>query len=179
MTKTVFLVGQPLPLEPRIALASEGSGLGGVLNLPAGMVIMRLDNPTPAEMKAFADRAMMRIGLFRTFLIVSPVFEGYNFDLLWSPAIARATEEPPVGGVGENDHLLLTLILVDERLVVRAIRQSTISPEAGRLLRRGQLELLTSRIRPEEVEAEMTELFRNHPRGLPNEVFDVACPLGS
>lgn len=93
-TPIALAVGKRLPLDIAVQLLSAGDGSNGAISFEMGCVLMKLERPTQQEIKDFSGKASVRVGDFGSFMLFSPSFKGFSFDLLWSPVIARAQDKP-------------------------------------------------------------------------------------
>ncbi|MFG6546879.1 hypothetical protein ACGYLM_17955 [Sulfitobacter sp. 1A10445] len=57
---------------------------------------MVLHDFRPSDIAAFEVSARFRVSLRKSFLLISPAFEGFTFDIVWSPLVAKLTGEPPM-----------------------------------------------------------------------------------
>lgn len=178
MYKLVLLkTGDLLP--PATREAFEETGTGGVIDLESQTAIMALQDYRPQDEEAFHGMANFRIALCQTFLLISVSFSGYSFDMIWSPVIARMSDEDITPVDTSMGHMLFNFILTDGDHVIRAIRTATISPNCGAALARAQNELMQRDIDDIDVHAEIALLFAEHPGGFPHSFFDEICPLGA
>lgn len=180
MTTPIFLaLGAPLPSPLNETLGQAAQTMGGAMNLPEQRIATFLPGLTAEEIRAFEGPARFRVYRGETLIVISLSFARYSFDLVWSPVTATLTGEPPFEGVQADVHMLFTFILVDDALVVRGLRQATISPEVGKAINRAQRELHTiAQIRHQDVANEMSRIFDAHPDGLPDGMFHAICNLG-
>lgn len=169
-------MGQLLPLDTREAFFAAGTS--GAINLPGQTVTMVLEDYRPEDRKAFLGMANFRIALCNTFMLVSPSFAGFNFDIVWSPAIAKRTGEPLTPMDAGDGHLLFHFILADGLHMVRGIRSATIAPNCGTALHRAQNTLMSRDISDTDVYAEMALLFSRYQKGFPDGFFHEVCALG-
>ncbi|WP_027234099.1 hypothetical protein [Leisingera caerulea] len=176
---TLLATGQPLPLEMGLAIASQPAGMSGGLFFDLNMILMRLDQPRKRELRDFNKQATVRLGDFGSFLLFSPKFRGFSFDLLWSPVIARAQDGAGMVAVNEGERLNLNFVLVDERTIVRGIRVGTIGPKASGFLARTQRNLMGRDVDAEQVQRDMERLFGEHPHGIPDKMFKARSAIGA
>tara|TARA_R110002051_G_scaffold98120_1_gene168259 strand:- start:23 stop:517 length:495 start_codon:yes stop_codon:yes gene_type:complete len=162
-----------------LAIASQAPGMSGGLQFDMGIVLMRLDAPRKREVREFSGPATVRIGDFGSFMLFSPKFPSFSFDLLWSPVIARSSETPGIVDIAEGDRLNMNYILVDESTTVRTIRTGTIGPKASAFLARTQRDLMGRDVDAEQVRRDMERLFRAHPRGIPDGAFHARSRIGA
>ena len=87
----ILLVGQTLPIETRKVFASTGTA--GAVNLPNQTIAMILDDFRPGDIESLEAPARFRVSLCKRFLLISPSFKGFNFDINWSPLIASMPGE--------------------------------------------------------------------------------------
>ncbi len=172
----ILLVGETLPAETRNVFASTGTG--GAINLPNQTITMVLHDFRPTDIESFEAPARFRVSLCKSFLLISPSFDGFNFDIVWSPLIAKMTGEPPLERPSPTTHLMFNFILADGDCVVRSIRSATISPDCGHALWRAQEQLMGSSYTGDELQSEMNTLFRQYPKGIPETFFHESCKLG-
>lgn len=177
-TMEIFAVGHAAPLDVRLAFASDSAATGGLVDLPNQRFFFRLMDYTEADAQAFADEAKMRVARLKTCLLLSPAFGKLNFDVIWSPLIGAAANEPPMEKPGPEDHLLFTFILLDGDMTVRAIRAATISPLTVLAIWRAKNELSQEKMTAEDVLHEVGALFRQFPRSVPDCIFHEVCDLG-
>ncbi|TFL16029.1 hypothetical protein DR046_22140 [Jannaschia formosa] len=140
---------------------------------------MALADFRKGDAETFGGPARFRVAVARTFLMVSPAFEGFNFDIVWTPATALETGEPALPEPEPSEHMLMTFVLVDGLTVVRGIRQATISPACCRALWRGQQKLLARAPSQEESMREMVSTFARYPGGFEDGFFHESCALGN
>ncbi len=172
-----LLVGESLPEETRKVFARTGTG--GAISLPHQSITMVLHDYRPQDGKAFQAPARFRVSLCKSFLLISPSFPGFNFDIVWSPLIAQLTGEPALERPSPTDHLVFSFILCDGNHIVRAIRTASISPDCSQALWRAQQHLMSLKLTGNELEAEMIALFQQYPRGIPENFFHETCHLGA
>ncbi|MBW3243656.1 hypothetical protein KUV57_13360 [Epibacterium sp. DP7N7-1] len=178
-TPLILAVGRQLPLEMGLAISSQAPGMSGGLQFDLGIALMRLDGPRKREVREFSGPATVRIGDFGSFLLFSPKYPSFSFDLLWSPVIAKASDTPGMIDIADGDRLNLNYILVDETTTVRAIRTGTIGPKASAFLARKQRDLLGRDVDAEQVRRDMQRLFQSHPRGIPDGDFQARSKIGA
>lgn len=167
----------PSPLGETIGVAAQVAG--GAMNLPDQLISVFLPGVTRSEIAAFEGPARFRLYRGKSLIIISLDFAKFSFDLIWSPVTAALAGERPFSGVQSGAHILFTFILIDEGLIVRGLRQATISPEVGQAINRAQRDLHTVKnIRAEDVEREMALIFGSHPEGLPDGMFHAICDFG-
>lgn len=176
---TIFTINKPLPDEILAAVHRLPPGMGGVLMLGMGLIVMRLERPTKRELKEFTGPATLRIGDFGSFMMISPKFKSMSFDLIWSPEIADRSDEELLDPLPEGDRLLLSLVLVDESGIVRQIRTASIGPKASMRLIRTQNDLMERQIIAGKVQRDLEVIFRRHPSGIPDEVFQARSAIGA
>jgi hypothetical protein len=172
----IFMVGQRLS-GPRYEKLL-GTGTSGAIDMPGQMVLLTLADFRPGDEKAFLGPARFRVAVAKTFLMVSPAFSSYNFDIVWTPATALATGEPALPEPKAGEHMLMTFVLLDGLMIVRGIRQSTISPACCCALWRGQRKLLAKTPSQEKSMAEMRSVFTRYPRGFEDGFFHESCAFG-
>lgn len=176
MSKTIFILGQKLPVEISIGLLEASST--GVVDLPSQTAVMVLDDFRPNDVASFEGPARLRIGRFKTFMVFSPAFKNFTFDIVWSPVTARQSREALIGRPNAGEHMPINFILADAGHVIRAIRTATVSTEVTMAIHRAQLELLASPVDPEDLNVEMMGLFMRHQGGIPDDVFHEVCNFG-
>lgn len=175
----ILAVGRQLPLEMGLAIASQAPGMSGGLQFDMGLALMRLDGPRKRELREFSGPATVRIGDFGSFMLFSPQYPSFSFDLLWSPVTARASQTPGIVDLAEGDRLNMNYVLVDETTTVRAMRTGTIGPKASAFLARTQRDLMGRDVDAEQVLRDMQRLFRAHPRGIPDQAFKARSRIGA
>lgn len=153
--------------------------MGGGLLLDMGLILMKMNTPRKREIKAFSGPATIRIGDFGSFLMISPQFKGFNFDLLWSPVAARKTGGHDIVDVEPGQHLNMSYVLVDETATVRAMRAGTIGPKTTAFLARTQRDLMGRDVDAEQVRRDMERLFQMHPHGIPDRAFKARSKIGA
>lgn len=173
---TMYLLGAPL--EKELSDAMNGSMSSGALIMPSQTVLTKLMDYTPRDKVSFTGSARFRVMRAKNFLLVSLLAGGLNFDLVWSPITARRTGEPLIGEPAKKDHMLMNFILVDNLNIVRAIRQSTISPQCSRAIWRAQNELMAQPVSEVGQHSEMMALFGRFPTSIPDALFHEVCDLG-
>lgn len=173
---TILKIGDPLPDTMREAFFA--SGTSGAINIPGQTITMVLSDYSPKDREAFRGIANFRVARCKTFMIVSPAFRSFNFDIVWSPAIARQSGEPVLPEDARSSHLLFNFVLADGLHRVRAIRSATIAPNCGEALCRAQREPMAEDISDMDVHAEMAVLFSRYPQGFPSNFFHEVCALG-
>jgi hypothetical protein len=173
---TILKTGDLLPESFREAFFATGTS--GAINIPGQIVTMVLEDYQAKDLDAFYDIANFRVALCKTFMIVSPSFKGFNFDIVWSPAIAKSTGEPILPADAGQTHLLFNFVLADGLHYVRGIRSASIAPNCGAALYRAQHELMNKNITEMDVYTEMTLLFSKYPNGFPSNFFHEICALG-
>lgn len=169
-------LGKTLPYEIMESMASVGTG--SVMNLPRQLIIMGLSDYREEDLSVFEGPARFRMGLGKTFMILSPEFEGLSFDMIWSPVIARNTKEPPMPKPAEGEHALFSFVLVDGSQTVRGIRVATISENVALAIWRAQQGLEQRSVTEEALSQEMMALFQKYPQGIPEVFFHEACDFG-
>lgn len=172
----IFYLGSPLPPAMSEALASTGSG--GMVNLPRQILVASLDDYRESDADTFSGPVRFRVGLARNFIVLSLVMGSLNFDVIWSPVIARKIGEPNFPRPSGSDHPLFTFILVDGAQIIRSIRQSTISPECAMAIWRAQKDILGRQVTEVDLENEMIALFRQYPESISESFFHAICDLG-
>lgn len=176
--RDILLVDNPLPFEMRLRLAALGGGTGGAVNVPQQTFTLLLADLTPSDIRAFRKPARLRVAKMKNFLLFSLAFSGFNFDMIWSSATAKATKEPGFTMERADAHPAFTFALVDPRFVVRALRVATLSPQVGVAIERAQRELIAEDPQPEAINLEVAALFARYPGALPDEIFHEICFLG-
>lgn len=173
----VLMEGYPLPKE-LISRMPEAAKTTGAVHLPGQMILMTLADYRPSDKDDFHGPARFRISRQRSFMMLSPTFKSFNFDIIWSPAIARDVNEPEPEALNSSDHLSFSFVLLDGGGIVRGIRVSSLSPACSEAIRRARSELMASHVTEADMEKEMRVLFARHPRGFPDIMFHETCSLG-
>lgn len=176
---TIFALNKPLPDNILAAVNRLPPGMGGVLMLGMGLIVMRLERPTRRELKEFSGPATIRIGDFGSFMMISPKFPTFSFDLIWSPEIADRSEEDLLDPIPEGDRMVLSFVLVDEGGIVRRIRTGSIGPKASVRLIRTQNDLMERPIIPGKVQRDLEGLFRLYQSGIPDNAFQARSGIGA
>ena len=174
----IFAVGRPAPLDLRMAFATEGGATGGLVDLPNQRFFFRLADYRPADAEVFSGPAAMRVSRLRNSLLMSPVFGALNFDVIWSPVIGRAANEPAMAQPGPEEHLVFHFILLDGDMIVRSIRMASVSPAVSQAIWRAREELLRTSATAASVIDEVNALFHRYPRSVPDGHFHEICALG-
>ncbi|WP_333827268.1 hypothetical protein [Pararhodobacter sp.] len=175
----IYQIGAPLPDDIRATfLSAGGNETGGALLLPARMFILLLSDITPRDISAFLGPAVMRMARETNCMVLSLLFSGLSYDMVWSPHTARRTGEPRLAKPDPGEHMLFTFILVDETCVIRAIRSSSVAPQMGQALVRAHRELLAEPHTNEAINATVAELFARYPKKIPDERFHEISHLG-
>jgi len=165
-------------LPAGIADAISTIGTGSAIDLPRQMIVMQLADYRKDDLTSFEGPARFRVGLGQNFLLISPMFRGLSFDIIWSPVIARRTGEPDMEKPAAAEHMAFNFILVDGAQIVRGIRLATISPDVATAIWRARGELKSRTVTASALEAEMIALFSRYPRGIPETFFHDACDFG-
>lgn len=176
---TILALNKPLPDNILTAVNRLPPGMGGILMLGMGLIVMRLERPSRRELKEFSGSATIRIGDFGSFMMISPKFQTFSFDLIWSPEIADKSDEDLLDPIPEGDRLVLSFVLVDESGTVRRIRTGSIGPKASMRLIRTQNDLMERPIDPGKVERDLKGLFRIYRTGIPDEAFQARSGIGA
>ena len=171
------------PLPDEIAAVLRSSGTGAMINLPRQLIILSLQDYRPADLADFEGSARFRVAALRTVLLISVSMGSLNFDIIWSPVIARETGEPLMEPPSPTAHPAFSFVLADAAQVARGIRMATISPACATALWRGQQDLLSRETQAggftsEMVMQEIRALFGQFPRSVPDNVFHEICDLG-
>jgi hypothetical protein len=87
----ILFIGQTLPVETYKVLASTGTARA--VNLPNQTIAMILDYFRPGDIEGLKAPARFRVSLCKSFLLISPSFKGFKFDIIWSPLIASMPGE--------------------------------------------------------------------------------------
>lgn len=173
---TLFLQGCPLPSPMREIIVATGST--GMVNLPRQIFVTALSDYRASDEAAFSGPAQFRVGLARSFIILSLSMRTLNFDVIWSPVIAAQTGEPNMIRPSGSEHLLFNFILAYGEQVIRSIRQATISPECAIAIWRAQQEMSSRNVTSADLEAELHALFKQYPVSIPETFFHATCNLG-
>ena len=168
-------LGQRLPTK----IAEAVSGSGTVINLPYKLIIVALTDYKSGDMTSFNGPARFRVGQAQNFLLISPMFRGLSFDVVWSPFIAKMAGEPVMDRPSASDQMMFNFVLVDGIHVVRGIRLATVSPDVTMALWQARSELLARAITAACVQSEMMEIFAQYPRGIPETFFHASCDFGT
>ena len=172
----IMLVGEKIPEDIGRVFALTGSS--GAISLPHQLVTMVLHDYRLSDEEAFQAPASFRVALCKSFLLISPSFPNFNFDIVWSPLIAKLNGEPELPRPSPTDHMVFNFVLADGQQVIRSIRTATISPECGQALWRAQQTLMAAEFTGEELQHEMIALFSQYPKGIPETFFHESCLLG-
>ena len=172
-----LILGQRLP--PKIAEVVSATGSGTAINLPYRQIVVALTDYRPENLTSFNGPARFRVGLARNFLLISPKFHGLNFDIVWSPLIARMVGEPEMDRPSASDKMMFNFVLVDGTHIVRGIRVATVSPDVTMALWRARSELLARAVTAASIQSEMTEIFDQYPHSIPETFFNASCDLGT
>ena len=164
-----LILGQRLP--PKIPEVVSATGSGTAINLPYKQIVMALTDYKPEDLTSFNGPARFRVGLARNFLLISPKFRGLNCDIVWSPLIARMVGEPVIDRPSASDQMMFNFVLVDGIHIVRGIRLAMISSDVTMALWQASSELLARAITAASIQSEMTEIFDQYPRGIPETFF--------
>ena len=174
---TIIKVGDPLPQHIREVFFATGTS--GAVSIPDQMVTMVLEDYKKEDLEAFYGIANFRVSLRKNFMIISPAFSGFNFDIVWSPVIAKNIGEPVLPADAGDSHMVFNFVLVDGLHYVRGIRTATIAPNCAQALYRAQNTLMNKDVSEIDVLTEMTLLFADYPKGFPTGFFHEVCPLGA
>lgn len=172
-----LMEGQPLP-EALLLKMPGGATPSGAVDLPGQIVLMTLADYRRSDRSEFLGPARFRISRQRSFMMLSPAFKTFSFDIIWSPVIARESGEPEMQGVDRGDHLAFTFVLLDGEGVIRGIRMATLSPACSQAMYRARRELMAEDVTRDDMNTEMRSLFARHPRGFPDVMFHETCDLG-
>ncbi|WP_299821480.1 hypothetical protein [uncultured Jannaschia sp.] len=167
----ILMVGRTLP-GPRYEKLL-GTGTSGAIDMPGQMMLMTLADFRKGDEAAFGP-ARFCIAVAKTFLMVSPAFAGFSFDIVWTPAAAQATGEPVLPEPAPGEQMLMTFVLLDGLMVIRGIRQATISPACWR----GQRKHMAKAPRQEESLRQMEKVFSRYPKGFQDGFFHESCAFG-
>jgi hypothetical protein len=169
-------MNKPLPEEIGGGLLQAGAGT--LVSLPQQLIIMGLMDMRPSDIATVEGPARFRVGLAENFMIISPMYKGLSFDIIWSPVIAKLSGEPPMEKPIKGQHPLFNFVLIDGHQVVRSIRSATISEEVAMAIWRAQGELSAKNIQQEDLHAEMMDVFGRYPSGIPEGFFHEVCDFG-
>ena len=75
-------------------IAEAVSGSGTVINLPYKLIVVALTDYKPEDLTSFNGPARFRVGFAQKLPLISPMFRGLSFDVVWSPFIAKMAGEP-------------------------------------------------------------------------------------
>lgn len=165
-------------LAPEVRQVFQNTGTSGAISLPHQTITMVLGDYRPSDKTIFEAPARFRVALCKSFLLISPSFPEFNFDIIWSPLIARLNGEPTLERPSPTDHAVFNFILADGVHVVRAIRTSSISPACSLAMWRAQQTLMAASFTGDELKQEMNALFSQYQRGIPEMFFNETCALG-
>ena len=137
-----------------------------------------LANFRAPDLNAFLGPARFRVAAGKTFLMVSPAFSAFSFDIVWTPATALSSGEPALPASQADQRIVLNFVLVDGTMTIRGIRSSSISPACVTAVQRTQEKLL--RRAPSQAESlrEMQGLFARYPGGFRDRFFHESCAFG-
>lgn len=155
-----------------------GHGTSGAIDLPSRLVILTLSDFRPADAQAFYGPARMRISAAKTFLMVSPIFTSFSFDIVWTPSTALRSGEPALPQPDPTEHMVLNFVLTDGTMIVRGIRSSSISPGCSLAMWRAQQKLLRKSPTQDESTREMAKTFERYPNGFADGFFHESCAFG-
>lgn len=173
----ILLEGKPLPEALTLKMPKDAATTGAV-HLPGQMILMTLADYRRSDRDEFLGPARFRVSRQRSFMMLSPAFKTFSFDIIWSPAIARESDEPAPEAMNDKDHLAFTFVLLDGAGIVRGIRVATLSPACGAAMHRAREELMAANVTRADMNREMQDLFARHPRGFPDIMFHETCNLG-
>lgn len=171
----MFIANKPAPDWVRDGF--EGAGTCGVLRLSDQLILLKIDDFSPPDLRRLRGPTEVRVYRGRTVLLLNLVMRGLSFDLWWSPVIGRLTGEPPLDADWEG-HPVLAIVAMDRRFRVRNVRSATVSPEVGVAIARGMQELLDTPCEQKEVLMEVRALTALHGARFPEGLFHAACRLG-
>jgi hypothetical protein len=142
------------------------------------LLILRLHDYQKEDLEAFFGKATFRVSKQKHFMVISPDFTRYSFDIIWSPVLARQSGEPPMEAVSQDTHLVFHFVLTDQNLIVKGLRSASISPDCGRALYRASTELRQIQSSVYEMTMEMQTVFGKYLGGFPDTFFHEQCFLG-
>lgn len=174
----LLAVDAPLPPELGAALAPVLGSIGAAMRLADRMFFLKLDRVSAEDLAAFRGPAELGIARMESFLVLTPRFRSFNFDMIWSPAIAARTSEPLLEPVCGDLHPVLNFVLIDDGGIVRGLRAASISPQAWNAIVRAQAELVEMAPDQDRVMRDVTEMCRKWPASLPPEIFHEIAPFG-
>ena len=171
----VFTLEKRIPVE--IAEIIQKTDIRTILNLPFRLAVLAPADYSPKDLEIFKGPARFRVGRARNFMLISPEFQGLNFDIIWSPLMARVTGEPGMKKPGKNEHMVFNLVLADENGMTCGIRSSLITPDVALAIWCAKTELLDMTIRAEDIQSEIVDLFNLYPCHIPELFFHASCDL--
>lgn len=174
----VEIVALNQPLDPEIAQILRGSGMSGGISLPHKAVTMVLNDYSPTDNASFEGTAGFRVGLRNSFMIINLAFSKFNFDIIWSPLMAKMNNEPDMAFPSPGERMVFSFILADGGYIVRGLRSSSISPACAMAIWRARQNLMGKDINTNDFRAELDALFAAYPRSFPDTFFHESCMLG-
>jgi len=173
---TSITLNAPLPEEMGGGLLQAGATT--LISLPQHLLIMGLADLRRSDVTTFEGPARFRVGVAKNFMIISPMYKGLSFDIIWSPVISKMSGEPQMKKPITGEHPLFNFILIDGNHIVRSIRTATISERVAMAIWRAQGELWRKEINAEALKAEMMDIFGRYPTGIPEGFFHEVCDFG-
>jgi len=170
-----IILNKPAPSWMRDAF--NGVGTGGILRLSDQIIMLKIDDFTPADLKGLRGRVSVRVYRGRNVLLINLVQSNFSFELWWSPVIGRLSGEGPIEADWQH-HPVVNIIAMDKRMKVRNIRSATLSPEVAVAISRAMSELLATHCTDYEVKMEIQALIALHNGNFPDGMFHAACRLG-
>ncbi|MFG6573425.1 hypothetical protein ACGYLO_17670 [Sulfitobacter sp. 1A13353] len=174
----VEIVALNQPLDPEIAKIMRGTGMSGGISLPHRSVTMVLHDYSSADNVSFESTAGFRVGLRNSFMIINLAFSKFNFDIIWSPLMAKMNNEPDMAPPSPGERMVFSFILADGGYIVRGLRSSSISPACAMAIWRARQNLMGKDINANDFRAELDALFAAYPRSFPDTFFHESCVLG-
>ncbi|MCA9770858.1 MAG: hypothetical protein KC466_00530 [Myxococcales bacterium] len=170
-----IILNKPAPSWMRDAF--RGVGTGGMLRLADQLIMLKIDDFTPADLKGLRGKVQVRVYRGRTVLLIHLLQSNFAFELWWSPVIGRLNGEPPLEADWEH-HPVVNIVAMDKKLKVRNLRSATLSPEVAVAISRAMSELLATPCTDRDVQLEIQALIALHQGRFPDGMFHAACNLG-